>query len=224
MKLIKKVITILMINILGIIALTGIVSAKNIPTSAKLYSGGEVPQLLRYAEIPQETKYVFHKYNGVEYPAYCLNQTLPGVTSSNQYDVTIDGEITDNMVWKIIVNGYPYKTIEELGCSSKMEAYAATQHAIYSYKLNNLNGEDYMPLGESGTRVLTALRNILKNAQNSTVVSGKDNKIYYGKAPSDSLQNYALTGIVEKEEEPEIKTEDKPVVKTEEKKLPKTGM
>ena len=221
-----------MISVIGIIFFTNIVQAENKidsnTSSVELYSLGEVPLLLRYAEIDQKTKYVFHKYNGVEYPAYCLNETLNGVTTTNSYSVTMENELSDITLWRIIINGYPYKSIEELGCSNIMEAYAATQHAIYSYLKGDLEAYDYTPVKEQGTRVLNALKTILQNGRNSKEVPTEKNRVYYGKAPNGNLQNYALTKIEEKKEEKEPEQKEEKVTtesqKTETKKLPLTGM
>lgn len=56
--------------------------------------------------------------------------------------------ITDVKLWRLVVNGYPYKTIGELGCANKEEAFTATKHAIYSYIHGN-NPNDYTAIGEA---------------------------------------------------------------------------
>lgn len=72
--------------------------------------------------------------------------------------------ITDVKLWRIIINGYPYKTIAQLGCSNKEEAFTATKQAIYCYIHGN-NPSDYQPIGEAGQRTLNALNLILANAE-----------------------------------------------------------
>ena len=70
-------------------------------------------------------------------------------------------------MWRYLINGYPYKTIEELGCATKEEAFTATKQAIYCYiHGNDIN--DYEPIGEAGVRTLNAMKQIIANAQNST--------------------------------------------------------
>ena len=66
-----------------------------------------------------------------------------------------------------MINGYPYKTIEQLGVANKEEAFTATKQAIYCCIHGN-NPQDYEPIGEAGIRTLNALNNILDNAKNST--------------------------------------------------------
>ena len=70
-------------------------------------------------------------------------------------------------MWRYLINGYPYKTLEQLGCATKEEAFTATKQAIYCYiHGNNIN--DYEPIGEAGVRTLNAMKQIINNAQNST--------------------------------------------------------
>ena len=83
------------------------------------------------------------------------------------YSVSIQDAISDVKLWRIIINGYPYKTIEELGCNSKEEAFTATKQAIYCYIHGN-NPNDYTGIGEAGNRTLNALHQILNNADNCT--------------------------------------------------------
>ena len=68
-------------------------------------------------------------------------------------------------MWRIIINGYPYKTIEQLGCSNKEEAFSATKQAIYCYiHGNDPNG--YTGIGEAGNRTVRAIKQILADAEN----------------------------------------------------------
>lgn len=75
--------------------------------------------------------------------------------------------VTDVGLWRRIINGYPYKTVEELGCANQYEAFAATKQAIYCYIHGN-NPDLYEGIGEAGARTLNALKMIVTNAQNST--------------------------------------------------------
>lgn len=74
--------------------------------------------------------------------------------------------IKDVGLWKRIINGYPYKTIEELGVANKEEAFTATKQAIYCYIHGN-NPSDYEAIGEAGVRTLNAMYRIIENANNS---------------------------------------------------------
>lgn len=107
--------------------------------------------------------------DGVSYPAYCLDKTKQGVNNEIAYSVSVQNAITDVKLWRIIINGYPYKTISQLGCSNKEEAFTATKQAIYCYIHGN-SASDYQPIGEAGQRTLNALNLILANAEKSTEI------------------------------------------------------
>lgn len=87
-----------------------------------------------------------------------------GVDNEISYSVSVQNAISDVKLWRIIINGYPYKTIEELECSNKEEAFTATKQAIYCYIHNN-NPNDYEAIGEAGNRTLNALKQILNDAE-----------------------------------------------------------
>ena len=89
-----------------------------------------------------------------------------GVTDGFSYSVSVNEAITDVNLWRIIINGYPYKSIQELGCNNKQEAFTATKQAIYCYIHGN-NPNDYQAIGEAGQRTLNALNKILQDAKNS---------------------------------------------------------
>lgn len=147
------------------------VNAVNL-NSAYISSGGDCGELLKYQGIVRKIYYAQYTHNGVSYPAYCLDKTKQGVNNDISYSVSVENSISDVKLWRIIINGYPYKTIEELGCYTKEEAFSATKQAIYCYIHGN-NPYDYEGIGEAGQRTLNALRNILANAEqcSSTQIS-----------------------------------------------------
>ncbi len=56
-------------------------------------------------------------HNGKEYPAYCINPELPGVGEYPGYQVTVDDVVNNpHQVWRVVTQGYPYKTLQELKC------------------------------------------------------------------------------------------------------------
>ena len=85
------------------------------------------------------------------------------------YTVSVEKAIQDVMLWKIVTNGYPYKTIGELGVANEKEAFTATKHAIYSYTHGN-QLSDYEAIGEAGQRTLNAMYKIINDANNSSEV------------------------------------------------------
>ena len=132
----------------------------------EVYSKGTCEKVLSFNGRPITTTYVVYNCNGTEYPAYCLNVNLPGVGEKGTYTVTNTGCITEVGLWRVLINGYPYETIEELGVANKEEAYTATKQAVYCY-LYNRGTENYSGIGEAGERTLNALNKILENAKAS---------------------------------------------------------
>ncbi len=99
---------------------------------------------------------------------YCLNRELHGVGDYiATYNVKNQGKVEDLGLWRVITNGYPYKTPEQLGTTNEEEAYTATKQAIYCY-IYNTSTELYSAIGEPGKRVINAMNIILENAKNST--------------------------------------------------------
>lgn len=140
------------------------VYAENI-NSAYIYSTGDCGDLLIYKGIGVKTDYVQYDNNGISYPVYCMDKTKVGA-GDNPYTVSVQSMIQDVGLWRVIVNGYPYKSIQELGVANKEEAFTATKQAVYCY-LHENTPEDYESIGEAGQRTLNALKNIVNNAKNS---------------------------------------------------------
>lgn len=161
---IKKILLIIIIFIANILVWLNSVKAGEI-NYAGLYSLGDCGNLLTYKGVNVITSYIEYTNNGEYYPAYCLDKTKPGV-ETNAYGVSVEGAITDVGLWRRVINGYPYKTIEELGVANKQEAFTATKQAIYCYIHGN-NPDDYAAIGEAGQRTLNAMKTIMQNAQNS---------------------------------------------------------
>ena len=165
-KLTKKILIVmfLIIFVIGLMPIKA--NAQEIDT-AHIYSKGVTDWLLIWDGIKIHTYIGMYSYNGKEYPAYCLNRDLAGIELGDQ-DVDVDGLISNVMVYRAIINGYPYKSISELGCSSEAEAYLATKQAVYCM-LTNRDVNEYQAIGESGQRTLNALIQIVNAARSSGV-------------------------------------------------------
>lgn len=162
LKKLFTIIAILTINGLGF--MNSVYAAPEINT-AYMYSVGDCGQLLKYKGVIVKTDYVQYDYNGVSYPAYCLDKTKIGA-QVQPYSVSVQEAIKDVGLWRRIINGYPYKSIEELGVANKEEAFTATKQAVYCYIHEN-RLEDYEGIGEAGNRTLKAMYQIVNVAQNS---------------------------------------------------------
>ncbi|MBR3002832.1 MAG: Cys-Gln thioester bond-forming surface protein [Clostridia bacterium] len=173
MKILKKIkkylivisttIMMLLLNFLGI---ANSVYAAELGTEANLQKVGDCGSLLQYKGITVITTYVAYKDGNNLYPAYCLNANIPGVGEMGSYTVSTNNFVTDVGLWRRVINGYPYKTLSELGCNTKEEAYTATKHAIYCYVQGN-NPDNYSAIGEAGERTLNAMKKIISNAESS---------------------------------------------------------
>lgn len=168
MKVLKKVLSIIIL----VITLFGISIRSNASfsiESASLYSKGEYIDIIRYNGVNVLTNFVVYSKDGIEYPAYCIEREKPGVTESAGYTATVEGTLNNSLVWRVITNGYPYKTPGELGCHSEIEAFVATKQAVYCVLYGNdyNNFERYSAMNDSGERTLNALRQIVTTARNS---------------------------------------------------------
>lgn len=136
---------------------------------ANLYSKGNCKSLL--INIPTGgtivVAKVFYKNDGKEYPAYCLNKELDGVGKVEGYSVTIDKVVDNELVRKVIINGYPYKSLESLGVKDIDEAYTATKMAVYCILYDYDIDKKFKPIGEAGKRTLNAIRKIVDTAKSS---------------------------------------------------------
>lgn len=139
-----------------------------------IYTTGNLSRMLRYDGILIKTANAVYEENGNQYPAYCLNKDLKGVGETLlTYETTVQEKITDVGLWRVIINGYPYKSLEELGVASYDEAYTATKQAIYCY-IYNRTTEKYTGVGEAGQRVVNAMNIILTNAGQTTENPGEN--------------------------------------------------
>ncbi|MBO5413838.1 MAG: Cys-Gln thioester bond-forming surface protein [Clostridia bacterium] len=167
----KKIISIILIvlMIIGIVALPNKSEATFTIDKADLYSKGTYSDYLRWGGMGLVFDYVVYQKDGQEYPAYCLNRDLKGANSGFSYSVDVNELLTDVEVWRTIINGYPYKTYQELGCANKEEAFMATKQAVYC-ALYDRDPNTYIATDEVGVRTRNALIQIVTNARNSTEV------------------------------------------------------
>lgn len=174
MKTYKKIILVLMISLLFFLNFsnflgTNVVKAATFPIDkADLYSKGEVV-LFEYDNIGIGVEVTVYRKDGAEYPVYCLNKGKQGITQDHEYTVSINQMLTNQSIWRAVINGYPFKTPAQLGCDTMEEAYAATKMAVYDamyhYDLDKFtihHDED------SNRRVVSAIKQIITNARNSS--------------------------------------------------------
>lgn len=129
-KYIKKILGILlvMITLLSFTSNT-FVSAVSI-NNAYIQKIGDAPHHLKYNGRYVQISVVGHNTNGVFYPAYCLNHSLTGA-EGGAYNVTINQIYNNDAVWRVVTNGFPYKTAAQMGLQTDFDAFAVTKMAVY---------------------------------------------------------------------------------------------
>lgn len=174
MKIIKIILIVTVVMILNFALLFNTVQALE-QQQITIYTTGNLSRMLKYDGMLIKTAHAVYEENGKQYPAYCLNKDLQGVGENiGSYQLTNEEKITDVGLWRVIINGYPYKSLEELGVANEEEAYIATKQSIYCY-IYNRGTEKYSGIGDSGARTVNAMNIILENAKKSTENMGEQN-------------------------------------------------
>lgn len=122
------------------------------------------------ATYPVLTHYVVYNENGKQYPAYCLNVKLPGVNDTDSYGVEVQdmSQVANNQaVWRVLLNGFPYKTAQEMGLQNDYQAFAVTKQAVYSV-LDNRNINNYFGANAIGTTMANKVRELALIGRNGT--------------------------------------------------------
>lgn len=98
--------------------------------------------------------------NEKEHSVYCINLGLNGAENlANGYNVEANNNVEDETLQSIVLNCYPYKSIEELGVSSISKAKFASQFAIWTYT-SNLDLNKLSAIGDENQDVVNAIKNI----------------------------------------------------------------
>lgn len=162
----RKIAIVVALLIMNLLALGNSIYAASF-SEINTYSIGDCGALLTYQGAQVQAIYIESNQSGVAYPAYCMDRTKPGAEKGS-YNVTTQNTLQDIGLWRIIINGYPYKSLGELGVANQWEAFTATKQAVYCY-IHGKRLEYFGSIGtEAGNRTLNALRMILTNAANST--------------------------------------------------------
>lgn len=124
---------------------------------------------------------------GVKRIAYCINPDLKGIGWISGeyagYDVKLKELLSDERLWRVYTNGYPYKTPSELGVETEEDAYLATKMASYcilrSYTVQDVRNlyragttkvenESLEDIKRRGTKVIEAICNLVDKGYNGT--------------------------------------------------------
>jgi TQXA domain-containing protein len=144
----------------------------------QIYSYKNSNIYIKYNGTPQKIyEYYYINNNGNILPAYCMTLGLKGAeTVNNGYSVCSKEYLTDTIANNIILNGYPYKNVDELHLLNENEARYATQFALWIY-LNSLNIDKIEAIDPSYIRVVDAIKSIYKNGTSTSLEYSNDIQI-----------------------------------------------
>ena len=111
---------------------------------------------------------------GQYYTAYALYQLGEEIPTEKE-SMKLTNEMKQEELKSILLEGYPYKTYQELGCMNELEAYTATQIALIQ-ECGKYPIERYDATTEEGKRVLEATIRIRKQAKENKRIE-KEEKI-----------------------------------------------
>lgn len=171
-KLNKKIIYIFMIIIILFSNLQNIVLAKEIGDSAKLKSIGHCNRNVEFKFSSGwstiKCDYIGYTDGGKNYPAYCVLHGKDGVEDAGSYSVDLTKILDDVRLYRVIINGFPYKTPSQLGVEDEYDAYMATKQAINCVMLDRDVRSLYRGKDSSGNKVVDAIEKLVNIGRNGT--------------------------------------------------------
>ena len=122
------------------------------------------------------TNMVGYKIDGKLHYAYCMQRDRKGAGGeADGYNVKISDMLKNSEVWRAIINGFPYKTAEELDVKNDQDALVATKQAIYCVMYGWNVDLRYVGVDDEGWRIVDAIRRIVNSARNGTDTPDKTN-------------------------------------------------
>ena len=111
-----------------------------------IYNGGTELSYLMINGRVRTLIYTYYNYVNAkgetrEIPAYCVNPNITGVPQTvgvgESIEYLAEEKTSDPKVLGIGANGYPTRSLEELGLENKYQGYYATKMALWCYLLSN---------------------------------------------------------------------------------------
>lgn len=176
MKKIKTKISIIMVLLLLLSYMNPFIYKANAfcISNAQIYTMHEPEYHLQYWNSERNVwSYMIIHYvgytgdDGVFYPAYCLDSSKDGA-EKEPYTVTVTEAIQNQEVWRVLCNGFPYKTPEELGVENEYDAFCATKQAVYSVIYGYDPVTRYRGGDERGTKIANAIVKMVNIARTTT--------------------------------------------------------
>ncbi|MBO5348250.1 MAG: Cys-Gln thioester bond-forming surface protein [Clostridia bacterium] len=138
--------------------------------------------------------------DGVKRVAYCVDPSLKGVGWISGefagYDVKMKELLSDQRLWRVYTNGYPYKTPSELGVETEDDAYLATKMAsyciLYSHSIEDIRnlyrpgadkvaGQNLEDIQRRGQKVIDAMCCLVDKGYNGTETMQHNNILQINK-------------------------------------------
>ena len=182
-KIRKKAIAIMLLvltmlsNILPIFPMVQSLAVNNndIGTSLDIVNVGAIPYHLKSHGVSSGGYVITHAVgyydNGTFYPAFCMQRDRIGVDENHQYSVTITDLLSDqatyNRIWRVVTNGYPYKSAGEIGVRDWLYAYQATKMAVYCVS-GQANVDDFYATDEIGQEIVNAIHRLVDIGNNGS--------------------------------------------------------
>ena len=214
---IRKIVAVVMLILLFFSSIQNIVYAVTFKQDVNLYDLGECEHTLQYKRADGKWSYITCHYvvyqeNGRTYPAYCINKEYPGVGEMSSYNVNLESLIDDVRLWRVAINGFPYKSAAELGVYNDYDAYLTTKQAVYSILYNNDVDNYYRGGNERGEKMHEALKKMVYEGRYGTYTPQsanvtvnktgnlKDEGDYYSQEYTVSsrveMSQYTITNII----------------------------
>lgn len=171
-KNIKKIMAVIMLIIISISNIQSIVMAKEIGDSAKLKKIGVCHTNIQFkfssGWSDVKCHYIGYTDGGNTYPAYCISHGLDGVDELGSYSVDLTKILDDEKIYRVIINGFPYKSASQLGVEDDYDAYMATKQAINCVMLGRDVRAVYRGNNSAGNKVVDAIYNLTQIGRNGS--------------------------------------------------------
>lgn len=173
----KKSVAMLMVVLALLSTFSNFVFAATQISSAVVKNGGECGRHLQFYDTNQKawsyiiTHYAYYEHNGHQYPAYCLDKDAPGVGSTEageSYTVNVNEAMNDVRLWRVAINGYPYRSPEALGVANYMDAFVATKQSVYCILYNRDPNTFYQGGDAQGVAIKNAIIKLVNIGRNGS--------------------------------------------------------
>ena len=171
-KRIQKIFSSIILAIILLTNFQNIAMAKLVGGNKNLTSLGPCRQNIEYkfstgwSEV--KCDYIAYKSNGKNYPAYCITHGKDGVDEVGDYTVDITKVLGNAKVYRVIINGFPYKTAAELGLDNDYDAYMATKQAINCIMLNRNVRKKYRGKNAAGNKIVDVMEKLVEIGKTGT--------------------------------------------------------